>query len=117
MDDDDEEVITTKADTILNSDTITSQKNKTTGPRPRNLHAMLVKRDRTVVSNKYLVNKNQNYNLRNNSHSKYHIKSANVDSFKFSFFSRTIKEWNDLSEKEVSCLIDHTFRAALQQKI
>ena len=52
MDDDDEEVITTKADTILNSDTINSQKNKTTGPRPRNLHAMLVKRDRTVVSNK-----------------------------------------------------------------
>ena len=66
MDDDDEEVITTKADTILNSDTINSQKNKTTGPRPRNLHAMLVKRDRTVVSNKYLVNKNQNYNLRKN---------------------------------------------------
>ena len=70
-----------------------------------------------IPPDKHLERKNQNYCLRTANQKQYHVKSANVDNFKFSFFSRTIKEWNDLSEKEVSCLSVNTFRAALQQKI
>jgi hypothetical protein len=70
-----------------------------------------------IPPDKYLERKNQNYNLRNPNQKQYQVKSANVDSFKFSFFPRSIKEWNNLSEKEVSCPSVNTFRAAMQQKI
>ena len=70
-----------------------------------------------IPPDKHLVPKNQNYHLRAKNQKQFHTKSANVDNFKFSFFVRTIKEWNDLSEEIVSCQSVNTFKAALQQRI
>ena len=70
-----------------------------------------------IPPDKHLSFKNQKYNLRAKNQIQIHIKSANVDNYKFSFFPRSIKEWNNLSDKEVSCPSVNTFRAAIQQKI
>ena len=69
-----------------------------------------------IPPDKHLERKNPNYCLRTANQKQYHVKSANVDNFKFSFFPRTINEWNNLSEKEVNCPSVNTFRTAMQQK-
>ena len=70
-----------------------------------------------IPTDNHLSYKSQNYNLRTSNKKQIHTKSTNVDNFKYSFFPRTIKEWNNLSVNVVSCQSVITFRAALQQKI
>ena len=45
------------------------------------------------------------------------IITANSDSYKFSFFPRTIKDWNNLGDSEVSCQAIDQFKAAMQKTI
>ena len=53
-----------------------------------------------------------------NKHSKQIIvKSPNIDCFKYSFFPRTIIDWNTLSQEEVDCQTLIEFKAVLQSNI
>ena len=70
-----------------------------------------------IPPDKHFSFKQSKYNLRSN-HSKQIItKSVDVDSYKFSFFPRTINQWNELSEQEVNCKSVSQLKAVLQKKI
>ena len=70
-----------------------------------------------IPPDKHLSFKQTKYNLRSKHSKQITIKSADVDSYKFSFFPRTIIQWNELSEKEVNCQSIIQLKAALQQTI
>ena len=53
--------------------------------------------------------------IRNRNSKQIQVKSANVDCYKFSFFPRTIIDWNSLDEETVSCQTLENFKAALQR--
>ena len=44
-------------------------------------------------------------------------KSNSIDSYKFSFFPNTIKDWNNLSEAEIKCQSLDQFKAAMHKNI
>ena len=62
---------------------------------------------------KHLVKTTRNLKTANNQ-KQYHTIRATVDNFRFSFFPRKIREWNNLSDPVVSCPSVNAFRAAVQ---
>ena len=68
-----------------------------------------------IPPDKHIKFKNKKYNLRSNHSKEIILKNPDVDSYKYSFFPRTIVDWNGLSEKEVSCQSVNQFKAALQR--
>ena len=70
-----------------------------------------------IPPDKHIKFKNKKYNLRSNHSREIILKNSEIDSYKFSFFPRTIVDWNGLNEKQTSCQSVNQFKAALQQKI
>ena len=68
-----------------------------------------------IPPDKHIKFKSKKYNLRSNHSKEIILKNPDVDSYKYSFFPRTIVDWNGLSEKEVSCQSVNQFKAALQR--
>ena len=60
--------------------------------------------------------KNQR-NLRNTHNQQYEHKRVQIDPFKFSYFPRTIIDWNSLSKQEVACQSLGKFKAVMQRSI
>ena len=56
-------------------------------------------------------------NLRNTHNKQFLHKRVHVDPYKYSFFPKTIIEWNSLEEQEVNCLSLGQFKAVLQRNI
>ena len=55
--------------------------------------------------------------LRNTHNKQYLHKRVNIDQYKYSYFPRTIIEWNSLSKQEVDCQSLGQFKAVLQRSI
>ena len=55
--------------------------------------------------------------LRNTHNKQYLHKRVNIDPYKYSYFPRTIIEWNSLSKQEVDCQSLGQFKAVLQRSI
>ena len=70
-----------------------------------------------IPPDKHLSFKNKKYNLRSNHSKEINLKTSEVDSHKNSFFPKTILDWNDLTENQISCQSVIQFKAALQRTI
>ena len=70
-----------------------------------------------IPPDKHLAFKTSKYNLRQNHSKQIVTKESDVNSYKNSFFPRTIIDWNKLSEKEVNCQSLDSFKAELQRTI
>ena len=70
-----------------------------------------------IPPDKHFSLKNKAYSLRTKHSKQIESKSVNIDTFKYSFFPRTILEWNKLSSTEVDCQSVNQFKAALQKTI
>ena len=55
--------------------------------------------------------------IRNRHSKQIKVKSPNIDRYKYSFFPRTIIDWNNLDQENVNCLTLDTFKAARQNNI
>ena len=70
-----------------------------------------------IPSDKHISFKNKKYNLRSNHSKEINLKTSEIDSHKYSFFPRTIVDWNNLTENQISCQSLNQFKAALQKDI
>ena len=70
-----------------------------------------------IPPDKHLAFKTSKYNLRQNHSKQIVTKESDVNSYKNSFFPRTIIDWNKLSDKEVNCQSLDSFKAELQRTI
>ena len=52
---------------------------------------------------------------RNKHNQQIKVKSVNVDAYKYSFFPKTIVDWNTLKQEEVDCRSVEQFKAVLQK--
>ena len=70
-----------------------------------------------IPPEKHFSFKTSRYNLRQNHSKQIVTKESNVNIHKYSFFPRTIIDWNELRKPEVNCRSLVGFKAALQKKI